>query len=198
MADAGVKTTQYEFTVEGTYYSGTKNNKVHRPFKPEKFLLPSPKDAQHTIMRKLLAQRLITKYDDFVSVRTCNIIDQKTVTVAAAARPLAEIPIAEMNLSQLGLFAVEHHLGVQVQKAGSVMEARKMVSDALDDKHLLQRQQNEEAAKRKKEQDDKAALEDLSRNPNALPSDGESAVDLLDQLGTDFPAEPVDPLKDLE
>lgn len=186
---------QYEVTVEGTYYSGTKNNKVHRPYKPEKFLLHTLKDAQHTIMRKLLAQRLMTKYDDFVGVRTCNIIDTREVKGTLAERPLAEIPVAEMNLAQLTQFAIEQGLEVEPQKAGSVMEARKAVSDALDDKQLLLRQQREEQAKRDKDAADKAALGDLSRTGGDADGDktGAGTTDPLDQLGSGK-----DPLEDLE
>lgn len=202
MANAAARAAvQYEFTVEGTYYSGTKNNKVHRQYAPEKFLLPTTKDAQHTIMRKLLAQRLMTKYPDYVGVRTCQIIHQREVAAAAATRPLAEIPVAEMNMAQLNQFTIEQGLAVDLSKVGSVMDARKKVSDALDDKQILKRQQDEEAAKLQKEKDDKAALGDLSRDPNAPPSDGEGAPgegagDVLDQLGAKGAGD--DPLKDLE
>ena len=196
MAETGARKAaiQYEITVEGTYYAGTKNNKVHRTYKPEKFTLPSLKDAQHTIYRKLISERLRLKYSDFVGVRTCQIIDTKEVSAASTGRPLAEIPVAEMNLAQLTQFAVEQGLEVDPQKCGSVIAARKAVSDALDDKHLLLRQQNEEAAKRKKEKEDKDALDELNRDPNAAPGDG----DPLDKLGTGDDPENPDPLAALE
>lgn len=195
MAETGAKAAiQYEITVEGTYYSGTKNNKVHRQYKPEKFVLSTLKDAQHTIMRKLLGERLKVKYDDYVGVRTCNITDTKETRVSATARPLAEIPVAEMNLAQLTQFSIEQGLDVDPQKHGSVLAARKAVSDALDDKHLLQRQQKEEQAKREKDKADKDALGDLGKNEGTSDAAaGEATADPLDQLGTEK-----DPLEDLE
>ena len=189
---------QFEVTVEGTYYAGTKNNKVHRTYKPEKFILSSLKDAQHTIYRKLISQRLMTKYPDFVGVRTCQIIDTKEITGAPTNRPVREIPINEMSLAELTQFSIEQGLAVDPQKCGSVMEARKAVSDALDDKQLLKRQQDEEAAKKRKAKEDKDALDDLSREPGNAITDEDAArengisTDPLDQLGQD------DPLKDLE
>lgn len=186
---------QYEVTVQGTYYAGTKNNKIHRPYKPEKFVLHTLVNAQHTIYRKLIAQRLTTKYPDFVGVRTCEIIDTKTVTGAATQRALLDIPIAEMNLNQLIQFSLEQDLAVDPAKCGSVMAARKAVSDALDDKQLLKRQQDEEAAKRDREKKDKDNLDDLDRDPDAVQTDA-NATKAVAGVGHVSIPDPLDTLED--
>lgn len=200
----GRAAVSYEITVEGTYYAGTKNNKVHRAYKPEKFILPSLKDAQHTIYRKLIGQRLMVKYDDYVGVRTCSIIDTREVKGQIQSRPLVEIPVAEMSLAQLTQFAIEQGLDVNPQKAGSVLTARKEVSDALDDKHLFERQQREEKAKRNKEKADKDGLDDLNKTATQTDQTDEDqtppqavAADPLDFLGSENPTTAKDPLDDL-
>lgn len=202
MAETAKKAApMFEVTVEGTYYGGERNAKVHRPFKPEKFILPSLKDAQHTIMRKLLAQRLTTKYNDFVAVRTCKIIDTKETT-ASANRPVVEIPISEMNLAQLSEFAIAQDLQIDPNDCASVTIARKAVQDALDDKALLARQQRESVAASKKEADDRQALEDLNKVDSETDGEAGAAPALdpgpdEDDTTKDGPDAP-DPLAGLE
>lgn len=182
-------TPQYQIIVEGTYYAGTRNNKAHKPYKAEKFILPSLTNAQHTIYRKLITPRLASKYPDFVGVRTCQIVDQKTLTGAAVA--VLDIPVSEMNLAQLTQFVVEKDLAVNPQNFGSVVAARKAVSDALDDRLLLQRQQNEENARKEKEKEDKEALDGLSRTADVTDEDASPVTEAA-------VAQEKDPLEDLE
>lgn len=174
--------TKYEVTVEGTYYAGTRGNKIPKQFKPEKFLLASLENAQHTIFRKLLTQRLQSKCPDFVHTRTCIIVNTQTVIGVLAKRDIREIPIAEMSLDELNEFTIAQDLDVDMTACGNVMAARKAVQDSFDTKRLQKRQADEAAAAAKKTDD--------------LDQDAASAGD-----GAGIPGEAAtgeDPLKDLE
>lgn len=164
----------FNVTVEGQYFSGTKNNKIPRPYGPEIFTVKNMVTALHVIQRQLLDERLRRKYQDYAGWRTCAIISSRPVDEANNPRPLSEVPIKEMSLDQLQRFVVEKELPVNVAKFGSIASARIAVSDAFDDKCLVERQQAEEAAKKAAKEKEAKEIHDLnapaqqSANPNDL------------------------------
>jgi hypothetical protein len=182
-----------EVTVEGQYYSGSRNNKIARSYAPEKFLLNADtENPLHIIQRQLLNERLQKKYEDYTSWRTCRIIDQKEVGPEKTAEaPLPEIPIKTMTLDQLQRFVLLKKLPIDVLDFATVTEARKKVQDAWDDSVLLkQRDANEKAERSAKEAEHKNA-ETFREEP-------------VDDLPTEAPARPrgrpkkEDPLAELE
>ena len=173
----------FNVTVEGQYFSGTKNNKIPRPYGPEVFTVKNMVNALHVVQRQLLDERLRRKYRDYAGWRTCAIISSKPAGEAGEAgeadnaRPISQIPIKEMSLDQLQRFVVEKELPVNVAKFGSVASARIAVSDAFDDKCLVERQQAEEAAKKAAKEKEAKEIQDLNA-PEQQPTGPNDLEDL--------------------
>lgn len=193
MTETGKQT--YEVTAEGTYYAGSKENKVHRPFRNEKFIVPDLAKAHHTVFRKLLPQRLATKYPDFVATRTCQISNTRTITGAPTTRPVVDTPIAEMSLDQLVQFCLDQALDIDPRDSGSVMVARKVVQDALDDKVLMRRQRDQEAQTKKAKAEEKDALDELNKDEPESSTTGTAETEGTADGGD---SQEKDPLADLE
>lgn len=154
---------QFEVVVEGTYYAGTRNNKIPRRYSPETFIVFDLTKALHTIQRQLLAERLQRKYEDYTGWRECRIVSSREITDGNHAASVEATPIAQMSLDMLSDFVQMESLDVLVHSFGTVAQARLAVADAFDDKKLRDKQKREEAAKRQKEEAGTQALRDVNR-----------------------------------
>lgn len=148
----------FEVVVEGTYYSGTRNNKIPRRYAPETFIVFDLPRALHTIQRQLLAERLQRKYRDYTGWRECRIVSSREITDGKVVASVEQTPIMQMSLDMLADFVQIENLEVLVHNFGSVAQARQAVSDAFDDKKLREKQKREAMAARAEEDKRNAEL----------------------------------------
>lgn len=186
---------QYEVVVEGTYYSGTRNNKIPRRYAPESFIVFDLVKALHTIQRQLLHERLQRKYDDYTGWRECRIVSTREIKDGTIAATVEKTPITQMSLDMLADFVQLENLDVLVHNYGTIAQARQAVSDAFDDKKLREKQKREEAASRLKEDQANAALRAVNA-PQPVPIDDGAMQNLDEPLTETLPADS-DPLAGL-
>lgn len=194
------KTKSFEVVVEGTYYSGTRNNKIPRRYAPESFIVFDLPKALHTIQRQLLAERLQRKYEDYTGWRECRIVSSREITDGKSPITVDQVPIMQMSLELLADFVQIENLDVLVHSFGSIAQARQAVSDAFDDKKLRERQKREDAAARAEEEKANARLREANTPQfSDRPVTAEDAMENLDEpLVETQPASAPTGLEDLE
>lgn len=188
----------FEVIVEGTYYAGTRNNKIPRRYQPESFIVFDLVKALHTIQRQLLHERLQRKYDDYTGWRECRIVSTREIKDGVIAATIEKTPIMQMDLNMLADFVQLENLDVLVHNFGTVAQARLAVSDAFDDKKLREKQKREDAAARAKEDQASAALRAANSTPRPVPvpvDDG--SMQTLDEPLKETLPEETDPLAGL-
>lgn len=188
------KQKSFEVVVEGTYYAGTRNNKIPRRYSPETFIVFDLSKALHTIQRQLLAERLQRKYEDYTGWRECRIVSSKEITDGKIAATVEATPIMQMSLDMLADFVQLENLDVKVYSFGSIAQARQVVADAFDDKKLQARLKREQAAKESKVNAENAELKRANSAPMPVKDDG--GMEDLDEPLKESPA--LTGLEDLE
>lgn len=186
------KQKSFEVVVEGTYYAGTRNNKIPRRYAPETFIVFDLPKALHTIQRQLLAERLQRKYEDYTGWRECQIVSVKEITDGKIIATIETTSIAQMDLNMLADFVQLEGLDVLVHQQGTITQARQAVSDAFDDKKLREKQKREAAAKAAPQEARNAEL----RRVNQPPVVDDGAMETLDEPLKETPA--LTGLEDLE
>ncbi len=187
------KQKSFEVVVEGTYYAGTRNNKIPRRYAPETFIVFDLSKALHTIQRQLLAERLQRKYEDYTGWRECRIVSSKEITDGKVIAAVESTPIAQMSLDMLADFVQIEKLDVLVHSFGTVAQARQAVADAFDDKKLQARLKREEEAKEAKGNSERDQL----RRANAPVAD-DGGMETLDEPLVETAPKVVTGLEDLE
>jgi len=129
--------------------------------------------ANHMIQRYYLIPVLKEKYPDFVSLRTCEIIEKKKVKVDGdLARSITKMPIEDMNESQLLLFVAMHDIIVTMDIYPDLGDKRIAVKFAYED----QLKSSQEAF------DQEEDFDPLLSEPKGFSGDFEEEDDLLEDL----------------
>ena len=194
------QTKSFEVVVEGTYYSGTRNNKIPRRYAPETFVVFDLPKALHTIQRQLLAERLQRKYEDYTGWRECRIVSSKEITDGKIAAKIEQTPIAQMSIDMLSDFVQLENLDILVHNFGTVAQARQAVADAFDDKKLREKQKRESAAARAEEDRNNARLREANTVPTPRPvvAEDDGRLENLDEPLRESAAPALTGLEDLE
>lgn len=159
-------------TLKGTYYSRQPGKiTINMPYeielqltdKPE-FKLPADSTILSICRSKLLPnffEKNRADYVDYHGVRECRIEKIKTYGKKQKVKE-KETPILEMTFEQLLIFVFENELNINPTASSSIDSARKLVSDAFENKKLEEKKIKEmEQEKKEREQQEFADAKEI-------------------------------------
>lgn len=127
----------FKVTIQGKYWASAGDKRYTLKDYSLDFELPDEYQVGNLALSKIKRDLLVPALQEldpaYHTYKTHEEVDRQDIKEKAAKTEKVEKPVAEMTKKELIQFCLEKGLDVNVQKSGSVKQARLDVQDALDD-----------------------------------------------------------------